>query len=158
MHQRNRTKDKKLTISENVFDKSNTLSRFFLKKHSKIQDQKFLNCYLQKSIGTSYSKKLKTFLLRSRQAYPLKSLLFNIVQMSSQSNQARKISNKSHQDWKGKINLYLQNGMIVHIENSKRSTGNILEVINYFSKVLGYRNNTPKSIAVLYNSNKNSEN
>ena len=159
MHQRNRTKDKKLTISENVFYKSNTLSRFFKKtlKNPRLEE-KFLNCYLQKSIGTSYSKKLKTFLLRSRQAYPLKSLLFNIVQMSSQSNQARKISNKSHQDWKGKIKLYLQNGMIVHIEKSERSTRNILEVTNYFSKVLGYRNNTTKSIAVLYNSNKNSEN
>ena len=48
--------------------------------------------------------------------------------------------------------------MIVHIEKSERSTRNILEVTNYFSKVLGYRNNTTKSIAVLYNSNKNSEN
>lgn len=88
MHQRNRTKDKNVTISENVFDKSNTLSRLKKKKALKNPrlEEKFLNYYLQKSIGASYSKKLKTFLLRSRQAYPLKSLLFNIVQMSSQSN------------------------------------------------------------------------
>ena len=88
MHQRKRTKDKNLTISENVFDKSNTLSRFKKKKTLKSPrlQEELLNCYLQKSIGTSYSKKLKTFFLRSIQVYPLKSLLFNIVQMSSQSN------------------------------------------------------------------------
>ena len=82
MHQRNRIKDKNLTISENVFDKSNTLSRYKKKKKTLKNprlEEKFLNCYLQKSIGASYSKKLKTFLLRSRQAYPLNSLLFNIV-------------------------------------------------------------------------------
>ena len=39
--------------------------------------------------------------------------------------------------------------MIVLIWNSKRSTRNFLEVINYFSKVLGYRNNTPKPIVAV---------
>ena len=40
--------------------------------------------------------------------------------------------------------------MIFYIENPKDSTRKLLEVINEFSKVAGYKINTQKSLAFLY--------
>ena len=44
--------------------------------------------------------------------------------------------------------------MIVYIENPKVSTKKLLELINEFSKVSGYKINIQKSIAFLYTNNK----
>ena len=38
--------------------------------------------------------------------------------------------------------------MILYIENPKDSTGNLLELINEYSKVAGYKINTEKSLAL----------
>ena len=46
------------------------------------------------------------------------------------------------------MSLYVDD-MIVYIENSKDSTQKLLEVINEFSKVAGYKINTQKSVAFL---------
>ena len=47
--------------------------------------------------------------------------------------------------------------MILYIENSKDSTKKLLELINEFSKVAGYKINIQKSVAFLYTNNKLSE-
>ena len=48
--------------------------------------------------------------------------------------------------------------MILYIENPKDATRKILELINEFGNVSGYKINTQKSLAVLYtNNNKRSE-
>ena len=40
--------------------------------------------------------------------------------------------------------------MILYIENPKHSTRKLLELINEYSKVAGYKINTQKSLAFLY--------
>ena len=47
--------------------------------------------------------------------------------------------------------------MILYIENPKDSTRKLLELINEFSKVEGYKINTKKSFAFLFTINENSE-
>ena len=47
--------------------------------------------------------------------------------------------------------------MILYIENPKDSTQKLLELINEFSKVSGYKINTQKSVAFLYTNNEISE-
>ena len=47
--------------------------------------------------------------------------------------------------------------MILYIENSKNSIRKLLDLISEFSKVAGYKINTQKSLAFLYNNNEKSE-
>ena len=47
--------------------------------------------------------------------------------------------------------------MITHLENPKDTTRKLLELIHEFDNVVGYKSNTPKSIAVLYSNNERSE-
>ena len=48
--------------------------------------------------------------------------------------------------------------MILHIENPKYVTKKLLEMINEFSKVVGYKlNNTQKSVPFLYTNNERSK-
>ena len=47
--------------------------------------------------------------------------------------------------------------MILYIENPKASTKNLLELINEFSKLAGYKINIQKSVVFLYTNNKLSE-
>ena len=47
--------------------------------------------------------------------------------------------------------------MILYIENPKDTTRKLLELINEFSKVAGYKINIQKSVALLYTNNKISE-
>ena len=47
--------------------------------------------------------------------------------------------------------------MILYIENPKDSTRNLLELINEYSKVAGYKVNTQKSVAFLYTNNEKIE-
>jgi len=55
-----------------------------------------------------------------------------------------------------KLSLYADD-MVLHIENPKDSTPKLLELINKFSKVTGYKNNIQKSDVFLYTSNEISE-
>ena len=43
--------------------------------------------------------------------------------------------------------------MILYIENPKNTTRKLLELINEYSKVAGYKINTQKSLAFLYTNN-----
>ena len=47
--------------------------------------------------------------------------------------------------------------MIVYIENPKDSTRKLLELINEYSKIAGYKINTQKSLAFLYTKNESIE-
>ena len=47
--------------------------------------------------------------------------------------------------------------MILHIENPKDATRKLVELINEFSKVIGYRINTQKSFVFLYTNKEKSE-
>ena len=47
--------------------------------------------------------------------------------------------------------------MILHIENPKDSTQKLLDLINEFSQVAGYKINIQKSVAFLYTNNEISE-
>ena len=47
--------------------------------------------------------------------------------------------------------------MILYVENPKDSIRKVLELISEFSKVVGYKSNTQKSLAFLYTNNEKSE-
>ena len=47
--------------------------------------------------------------------------------------------------------------MILYIENPKDATRKLLELINEYSKVAGYKINTQKSLAFLYTNNEKTE-
>ena len=47
--------------------------------------------------------------------------------------------------------------MILYIENPKDSTRKLLELINEYSKVAGYKINTQKSLAFLYTNHERTE-
>ena len=47
--------------------------------------------------------------------------------------------------------------MILYIENPKDSTRKLLELINEYSKVAGYKINTQKPLAFLYTNNEKTE-
>ena len=55
-----------------------------------------------------------------------------------------------------KLSLFADD-MILYIENPKDATRKLLELINEFSKVAGYKMNTQKSPAFLYTQNEKSE-
>ena len=51
-----------------------------------------------------------------------------------------------------KLSLFADD-MVLYIENPKVSTRKLLELINEYSKVAGYKINTQKSLAFLYTNN-----
>ena len=75
----------------------------------------------------------------------------------SSSNQRRK-RDKGIQIGKEEVKLSLYaDDMIVYTENTKDTTRKLLELINEFGKVAGYKINPQKSVAFLYTNNKRSE-
>ena len=56
----------------------------------------------------------------------------------------------------GKLSLFADD-MILYIENPKDSTRKLLELINEYSKIAGYKINTQKSLAFLYTNNEKTE-
>ena len=55
-----------------------------------------------------------------------------------------------------KLSLFADD-MILYIENPKDATRKLLELINYFGRVAGYKINAQKSLAFLYTNNERSE-
>ena len=55
-----------------------------------------------------------------------------------------------------KLSLFLD-GMILYRENPKDTTRKLLELINEYSKVVGYKSNTQKSLTFLYTNNEKTE-
>ena len=104
-------------------------------------------------------EKLKPFLLRSgtRQGCPLLPLLFNIVLevLATAIREEKEI--KGIQIGKEvKLSLFADN-MTLYIENAKDATRKLLEIINKFGKVAGYKINAQKSLAFLYTNSEKSE-
>ena len=101
-------------------------------------------------------KKLKEFPLRSgtRQGCPLSVLLFNIVLqvLAKAIRQTKEIKGIQIGREEITLSLYADN-MILYIENPKDSTQKLLELINKFSKVAGYKINIQKSVTFLYSNN-----
>ena len=87
--------------------------------------------------------------------------LTTIIQHSfgsfSHSNQRRK-RNKRNSNWKEEVKLSLfADDMILYIENPKDATRKLLQLINEFSKVAGYKINAQKSLPLLYSKDEKSE-
>ena len=97
-------------------------------------------------------EKLKAFPLKSetRQGCTLSPLLFNTVLKVLATAIRKEKEIKGIQIGKEvKLSLF-PDDMILYIENHKDVTRNLLELINEYSKVAGYKINTQKSIAFLY--------
>ena len=105
-------------------------------------------------------EKLEALLLRSgtRQGCPLAPLLFNIVwEVLPMSIREKTKEIKGIQIGKEKVKLSLfADDMILYIENPKDLTRKLLELINEFGKVAGYKINAQKSLAFIYTNNKKS--
>ena len=100
-------------------------------------------------------EKLKAFPLKSgkRQKCPLSPLLFNIVlEVFATAIRAKKEIKGIKIGKAVKLSLFANN-MILYIENPKDSTRKVLELINEYSKIAGYKINTQKSLAFLYTNN-----
>ena len=105
-------------------------------------------------------EKLKAFPLRSgsRQGCPLSPLLRNLVLeiLAAAIREEKEI--KGIQIGKEEVKLSLfADDMILYIENPTEATRKLLELINEFDKVAGYKINTQKSLAFLYTNNEKSE-
>ena len=105
-------------------------------------------------------EKLKAFLRKSgtRQGCPLSPLLFNIVLevLATAIREEKEI--KGIQIGKEEVKLSLfASDMILYTENSQGTTRKLLELINAYSKVAGYKINTHKSLAFLYTNNEKTE-
>ena len=105
-------------------------------------------------------EKLKAFPLRSgtRQGCPLLPLLFNIVLevLAVAIREEKEI--KGIQIGKEEVKLSrFANDIIVYIDNPKDATRKLLELINEFGKVAGYKINAQKPLAFLYTNNERSE-
>ena len=73
------------------------------------------------------------------------------------SNQSRK-RNKRNPIGKEEVKPSLfADDMILYLENPKDSTRKLLELINEYSQVAGYKINTQKSLAFLYTNNEKVE-
>ena len=86
----------------------------------------------------------------ARQRWPLSPLLFNTVL------EVLAIAIRAEKEIKGiqigkevKVSLFADD-MILYIENAEDSTRKLLELINEYSKVAGYKINTQKSLTFLY--------
>ena len=105
-------------------------------------------------------EKLKQFPLRqgTRQGCPLSPQLFNIglEVLATAIREEKEI--KGIQIGKEEVKLSLfADDMILYIENPKDATRKLLELINEFGKVAGYKINTQKYVVFLYTNNKRSE-
>ena len=168
IHHINKLKDKNQMIisrdAEKAFDKIQYL--FMIKTLQKAGTEgTYLNI-----IKAIYNKpteniilngeKLKAFPLKSgtRQVCPLSPLLFNIVLgvLATAIREEKEI--KRIQTGKEEVKLSLfADDMILYIENPKDTTRNLLELINEYSKVAGYKINMQKSLAFLYTNNEKTE-
>ena len=105
-------------------------------------------------------EKLKPFPLRSgtRQGCPLSPLLFNIVLevLATAIRDEKEIEGIQIRKEEVKLSPFADD-MILYIENPKDATRKLLELINEFGKVAGYKINAQKSLAFLYTNDEKSE-
>ena len=104
-------------------------------------------------------EKLKAFPLRSgtRQGGPLSPLLFNIVlEVLATAIREEKEVTGIQIGKEVKLSLFAD-AMILYIENPKDATRKLLELINEFGKVAGYKINAQKSVAFLHSNDEKYE-
>ena len=100
-------------------------------------------------------EKLNAFPLKSgtRHGCPLSPLLFNIVlELLATAIKAEKEIKRIQTGKEEKLSLFADD-MILYTENPKDTTRKLLELINEYNKVAGYKVNTQKSFAFLYTNN-----
>ena len=105
------------------------------------------------------AKQMKAIPLKSgtRQGCPLSPLLFNIaLKVLATAIRAEKEIKGIQIGKEVKLSL-LADDMSLYIENPKGSNIKLLELINDYSKVEGYKINTQKSLAFLYTNNEKTE-
>ena len=97
-------------------------------------------------------EKLKPFPLKSgtRQGCPLSALLFNIVLkvLATGIREEKEIKGIQIGPEELKLSLFADD-MILHVENPKDATRKLLDLINEFGKVAGYKINAQKSLALI---------
>ena len=108
-------------------------------------------------------EKLRSFLMRVKEESEKAGLklkihysLFNIVLEVLATAIREEKERKEIQIGKAEVELFADD-MILYIENPKDSTRKLLELINEYSKVAGYKINTQKSLAFLYTNNEKTE-
>ena len=74
----------------------------------------------------------------------------------SHSSQRRK-RKKRNPNWKRRSKTVTADDLILYIQNPEEATRKLLELINEFGKVAGYKINEQKSLAFLYTNNKSSK-
>ena len=103
---------------------------------------------------------MEAFPLKSgtRKGWPLLPLLFNIVlEVSATAIRGEKVI-KGIQIGKKEVNLsQFADDMILYIENPNDATRKLLELINEYDKVAGYKINTRKSLEFLYTNHEKTE-
>ena len=94
----------------------------------------------------------------TRQGCPLSPLLFNIVLevLATAIRAEKEIQGIRIGKEKVKLSPFAAD-MILYIENHKDSTRKLLELINDYSKVAGYKISTQKSLSFLYTNNEKIE-
>jgi hypothetical protein len=106
------------------------------------------------------SEKLTTFPLKSgtRQRCPLSPLLFNTVLefLARAIRQEEEIKGIQISKETVKISLFADD-KILYLKDPKNSTQKLLDTINSYSKVTGYKINLQKSLAFLYTNNEQTE-
>ena len=97
-------------------------------------------------------EKVKDFPLESgrRQGCPLLPLPFLIVVECLDTASRQEIEVKSIQIGREVVNCHYMQMVILYTENPKASTQELLELINEFSKIAGYKINIEKSFTFLY--------
>ena len=103
---------------------------------------------------------MKAFPLKSGagQGCPLSPGVFNIVLQVLATAIREEKEIKGIQIIKEEVKLSLfADDMILYIKNPKDSTRKLLELINEYSKISGYKINTQKSLAFLYTNNEKTE-
>ena len=104
-------------------------------------------------------EKLRAFSLRSgtRQGCPLSPLLFNtVLQVLASAIRQKEIKGIEIGKDEVKLSLFADD-MILYMENPIDSTKSLLELIQLFGKVAGYKINVQKSVAFLYTNNEATE-
>ena len=103
---------------------------------------------------------MKAFPLKSgtRQGCPLSPLLFDVVLevLATAIRAEKEIKGIQIGQEKVKLSLFADD-MILYIENPEDSTRKLIELINEYNKVAGYKINTQKSFAFLYTNNEKTE-
>ena len=104
-------------------------------------------------------KKLKAYPLKSgtRRGCPFSPLLFNIVlEVLATAIREEKEIKGIETGKEVKLSLFADD-LILYIENPKDSIRKLLELINAYSKVAGYKIDTQKSLEFLYTNNEKTE-